>query len=53
MRKRADIPRNKDKRINARIAAAQFDKLQKISQKKDLPMSHLIRLAIKNFLIDK
>ena len=53
MRKRADITRKKNKKIFARIEAAQIDELQKNSQKKDLPMSHLIRLAIKNFLIDK
>ena len=53
MRKQVDSPRNKDKRINARITAAQFDELQKISLKKDLPVSHLVRIAIKNFLLDK
>lgn len=53
MRRQVDIPRSKDKRINARVTADQFDELQKISLKKDLPVSHLVRIAIKNFLLDK
>lgn len=53
MRARINHSKNKDKRINARITEAQFIELKKIAERKDLPVSHLIRLAVKNFLLDK
>lgn len=53
MKSKTSHSRNKDKRINARITEAQFIELQKMAERKDLPISHLIRLAVKNFLLDK
>lgn len=43
----------KEKRINARVNERDFQALEKIAKKKEVPISHLIRTAIKNFLIEK
>jgi len=43
----------KEKRINARVNERDFMALEKLSKRKEVPISHLIRMAIKNFLIEK